>query len=332
MRGVAAEVIEDAAALEALQPEWRDLWRRRPAALPFQAPEWLIPWWRHFSPGSLFVLCARRDGRLVGIAPGYIEHGPLGRRILPLGISLSDHLDVLVDPDCADAALAALAAAAQSRSDAWDVWELEELLPDAMALRLPLPAGWSEAVHPQSACPVLTVHQAVELRFLAPKAKRQNLNTARNRAARRGTVRIARAEGDMVPAAFEDMVRLHGARWTSRGAPGLLRSEAVLGFHREVLPLLDRAGLLRFYTLAIDKRVVATHYGLMAGGSAHVYMTGFDPDYAFASPGAILAAHAIEDAMREGCREIDFLRGREPYKYEWGAEDRWNLKRSIRHG
>lgn len=26
--------------------------------------------------------------------------------------------------------------------------------------------------------------------------------------------------------------------------------------------------------------------------------------------------------MAEGAEELDFLRGREPYKYRWGAEDR----------
>ena len=44
----------------------------------------------------------------------------------------------------------------------------------------------------------------------------------------------------------------------------------------------------------------------------------------------ILTAHAIEQAIAEGCREIDFLRGQEPYKYGWGAVDRWNVKRSMR--
>jgi CelD/BcsL family acetyltransferase involved in cellulose biosynthesis len=40
-------------------------------------------------------------------------------------------------------------------------------------------------------------------------------------------------------------------------------------------------------------------------------------------------AHVIDQAVAAGCREIDFLRGREPYKYEWSAVDRWNVKRSI---
>jgi CelD/BcsL family acetyltransferase involved in cellulose biosynthesis len=31
--------------------------------------------------------------------------------------------------------------------------------------------------------------------------------------------------------------------------------------------------------------------------------------------------HAIEAAKAEGAASFDFLRGREPYKYAWGARD-----------
>src|SRR5918997_5980806 len=146
MSSISAELVTDQDALAALAPDWLDLWRRVPSALPFQAPFWMIPWWRRFRPGALFLLTARRNGRLVGLAPGYIEHGPLGRRILPVGISLSDHLDVLADPEWETEALQALASAAMSRSDEWDSWELEELLPDAAALRIPLPPGCAESI------------------------------------------------------------------------------------------------------------------------------------------------------------------------------------------
>ncbi|WP_082637456.1 hypothetical protein [Bradyrhizobium retamae] len=39
--------------------------------------------------------------------------------------------------------------------------------------------------------------------------------------------------------------------------------------------------------------------------------------------------HAIIEAAREGARTFHFLRGREPYKYEWGARNHWNKKRIL---
>jgi CelD/BcsL family acetyltransferase involved in cellulose biosynthesis len=44
----------------------------------------------------------------------------------------------------------------------------------------------------------------------------------------------------------------------------------------------------------------------------------------------VLIGHAIEEAAQQGAREFHFLRGREPYKYEWGGRDCWNLRLELR--
>ncbi|MBA3517977.1 MAG: GNAT family N-acetyltransferase [Rhizobiales bacterium] len=330
MTGVSAEIIESSDALAALEPGWWSLWRRSSTALPFQSPAWLIPWWRHFAPGALFTLAAWKTGRLVGLAPFYVEDGPLGRRLLPIGISLSDHLDVLADRDCAEEAMDALVAAAMSRDDAWDLWELEELLPDALAMSLTFPAGYVDDIAQQSPCPVLMIPDGVaSYPAILSQKKRRNINLARNRCARRGTVSIERAQGDEALDALEHLFRLHAARWALRGEAGVLAPHQVRSFQRDAVPGLEAAGLLRIHTLAIGDRVVAVYYALSQNSRFSVYLTGFDPDFDFESPGVVLLAHVIGEAVAEGCREIDFLRGQEPYKYEWGAVDRWNLKRSI---
>src|SRR5918997_5980520 len=121
MRAVAeTDCLNDAGAFASLEPEWWDLWRRAPSATPFQSPAWLIPWWRHFHPGELFVVTVRCGGRLVGLAPFYIENGALGRRLLPVGISLSDYLDILLDPDERQAAGDALVSHFAREGACWD--------------------------------------------------------------------------------------------------------------------------------------------------------------------------------------------------------------------
>lgn len=331
MNGISTEIIGSAEALAALEPEWWELWERCPAALPFNSPAWLGPWWRHFSPGALFTFAARKAGRLVGLAPFYLEDGPLGRRLLPVGISLSDHLDVLADPEFTDEAMRALALAAVACGEAWDIWELEELLPGALALRLLVPAGYAEIIQQQSPCPVLVITDgAASGAAILPPKKRRNINLARNRCARRGEVSITRAGGDSAREGLEHLFRLHSARWELRGETGVLASDQVRSFQREAVPGLEQAGMLRIHVLAIGGRVVAAYYVLSHRGKAFLYLTGFDPDFDFESPGVILSAHVIDEAVAEGCTEVDFLRGQEPYKYGWGAVDRWNLKRSIR--
>ncbi|HEX8166992.1 MAG TPA: GNAT family N-acetyltransferase [Beijerinckiaceae bacterium] len=325
---VTAAIVRTAAALEALEPAWWELWRRARTATPFQSPAWLVPWWRAFHPGELVTAVAWKDRRLVGLAPFYREDGPFGRRLLPVGISLSDYHDVLLDEADAEEAAAALMAAFDA-DGSWDALECEELPPGAAVLRLPVPPGCAETLSVQSACPVLALPGPDLMRFL-PGQTRRKLNLARNRAARRGGFRIARAGGADLPEAFAELARLHALRWQARGEGGLLADERVPAFHAEALPRLDAAGVLRLYILRLDGAAAAAFYGFSHRGRGYSYLTGFDPAFAFESPGALLLAHAVEEAIAEGAQEFHFLRGREAYKYEWGAVDRLNRRRSLR--
>jgi CelD/BcsL family acetyltransferase involved in cellulose biosynthesis len=42
-----------------------------------------------------------------------------------------------------------------------------------------------------------------------------------------------------------------------------------------------------------------------------------------------MIGHAVREAVRDGVREFHFLRGREPYKYAWGAVDRAGYGRRL---
>ena len=110
----------------------------------------------------------------------------------------------------------------------------------------------------------------------------------------------------------------------------MLADPLVQRFLRAALPGLSEPGLLRLTTLTLEGDVVGVYCGFAHRGRAYAYLGGFDPGYGFESPGTILMGHAIAEAAREGAREFHFLRGQEGYKYDWGAVDRWNLRRSIR--
>jgi CelD/BcsL family acetyltransferase involved in cellulose biosynthesis len=51
-----------------------------------------------------------------------------------------------------------------------------------------------------------------------------------------------------------------------------------------------------------------------------LYNSGFDPEqFAHLSPGNVLTAYTIQDAIRLGRSRYDFLRGDEIYKFRFGA-------------
>ncbi len=328
--GLKTRVIEDDAGLRAIEPEWRALWERCPAATAFQSPDWLMPWWHAFRPGRLRTLAVFVGDRLAGLAPIYLETGALGRRLLPLGISISDRTDVLVDPAMPDAG-AALVRAAEAWDD-WDEWVFEELTDEAMARTLPCPASCRVIDETQSAQPGLSLEgerDDIGLPKTIPAKRRRTVRRGIRTAEQMGGWRVEQVYGNAD--AFLDILhRVHAARWQARGEPGVLADDRVNAFHGESLPkLLARRQAMAMH-MAIGGQPACAFYGLRWGDVLAAYVVGFDPRFAAASPGVILMGRTMAEGIEEGAARFEFLRGREAHKYLWGASDRWTIRRSFR--
>jgi hypothetical protein len=61
------------------------------------------------------------------------------------------------------------------------------------------------------------------------------------------------------------------------------------------------------------------------------YICGFNMQYSKFSPGKLIVIHAIHQAIKMKYKFFDFMRGAEPYKYSFGAKDRFNRALSILH-
>jgi len=322
------EEITSAAGLDALRPAWLALWDRAPDATPFQSPAWLLPWWRHFGQGELLTLAVRRGSELVGLAPFYVYLEPTARKLLPLGIGLSDYLDPLFAPGSGFNGAAAVLAHLGRRRHRFDRCDLECLRPGSPMLDAAPPPGWTASVQTGEPCPVLALPaDPADLDHAVPRLAKHAYYL--RRAERLGAARLESATPDTVDPLLDALFDLHAARWTGRGEPGVLADETVRAFHREAAPALFGRGLLRLYGLSIDGRTVAVFYGLADRTRAHAYIGGFDPDVPHPGLGALMIGHAVREAIREGKREFHFLRGREPYKYAWGAVDRPGCGRRL---
>ena len=322
-------VIDDPEELAALAPAWWALWRRAGAG-PFQSPAWLLPWIDVFRSGRLVALVARREGTLAGLLPLYARDEADGRRLRPCGIGASDYLDGVFDPDGADAVAAAmLVRLGQAEPGAF--LDLPRLPRESPLARVPVSSGWDDRREPGEPCPVLALAaDPGALPAALPKRMAQNLRYYRRRAEAAGRLDIRRAGWEDAPASFETVAALHRRRWQGRGEGGVLDDPAVRRFHAAAVPALAEAGLLRLYTLTLDGTPLAALYALATGSTTAYYIGGFDPAAAGLGVGTLLIGHAVAEAAAEGAREFDFLRGREPYKYLWGAVDRAVVDRWLR--
>ena len=316
--------------LEALEPAWADLWHRASSATSFQSPAWLIPWWRHLGGGALRVLAARAGGRLVGLLPVFLQ-APEGEKLLPLGIAISDYLDGLYEDGHGPEVAAAMMRNLFERHRDWRVCELHPLPAGSPLLEAPLPPESSADIQPFEPCLVVELPpEATSLRHVLPKRMRKNLRYFGGRAARLGRIGFETASVANVAEVLDALFELHAARWARIDHPGVLADAAIRAFHRAAASALLDAGLLRLHALRLDGRIVAVLYALHAKRRAYCYMSGFDSDLGEISPGTLIMAHAIERAIGERACEVDFLRGREPYKYFWGVRERPCYGRMIR--
>jgi CelD/BcsL family acetyltransferase involved in cellulose biosynthesis len=327
MCALAIREIESATELESLRADWLALWKRSSTSTPFQAPDWLIPWWKHFGVGQLYVLAVTEEQRLVGLAPLFVANA---RTLTLLGTSHSDYLDILVDDRvCNDAAVAIFSHLCANRRT-WNECDFQNLRHTSPLLTMKSCEGLREQLQEQNFCPV-TLLPATEQRFLDSLSHRlrQNLDYYRRRLSTLGEVVIERAGEYNFAELFDAFVKLHEARWRMNSMPGVLCDGKVESFHREAATGFLASGALRLYALRINGRIIASLYGFHHAARTYYYLGGFDPEFKQYSPGTVLVAHAITTAIREGAREFDFLRGREDYKYRWGAVDRTIYRKRL---
>lgn len=336
--------VTDVTALERLRPEWSELWEQLDQTTPFQSPAWIIPWWRNLGAGRLWAITVRttyadaNPGRLVGLAPLYIHPDPVltTRQVFPVGIGTTDYLDGLFAPGYESLAAEAVFAHLDMHRDRWDNCEFPQLPGHSPLLRVPVPDGWDDQIGSGEPCPTKQWNpDATSLRDCLSSSFHKLLRQQRRRAEAMGA-RIVALDKDNLEEMLNSWFRLHNARWTSRGEAGVLADSAVRRMHEQALPELLTSNIARTWALHLDGKTVAVLYGLAdhAGVRArrvYYYLGGFDPEYHRLSPGKLMIAHAIEEAICEGACEFDFLRGREDYKYVWGAKDRFTFTRRMTH-
>jgi CelD/BcsL family acetyltransferase involved in cellulose biosynthesis len=319
------ELIRDTNRFNAIAKEWSQLWHNDPLATPFQSPEWLMPWWNNFAEGDLFVLALRRNHRLIALIPFYIftdsENGK--RQLLLLGTGTSDYLDGLFanEPMKRTGAdvLDIVCECIRNHSTLWDVAYLQQLRSESPLLGLSEMLSPCSQRTPSEACSVLLTaeHQ------LPPKIAK-NISYYLRKAQLLGKLEFRPARKETALSIFESLIVLHERRWQTQAKSGVFADKRVRQHHREAIPLLYHKGLLRLYILLLEGKVIAVFYGLAdpphrSNGRFYYYLSGFDPEYHFLSPGTLLLALVMDAARKEGKVAIDLLRGGEQYKKLWGT-------------
>jgi len=330
------DLIRDEAGFLALEHDWRALVDGSRVLTPFQTWEWVEAWWRHHGYGTPFVLVARDAGVVVGILPlvlGRYRGTPL-RQLRWMGAPLSDFQDFLaVDERRGEVAEALFTALGQEQAR-WDFADLNDLRADSTLPRLGLPAALRGTVNFHRKCPTITLEATWDV-YAKSLGKNMRANVGRRRrqiekqfATKLETV----SDPAALPAAMTDLFALHNARWQRRGAKGAFATPELQAFHQEVARRFLERGWLRLHVMRCDGATKAAFYCFAFAGRVYYYLSGFDESIGKFSPGNVMMGFSLAEAMKEGAREFDLLRGDETYKYDWKATDRDTERLVIGHG
>lgn len=284
----------------------------------FATWEFTSLWWRHYGAGkrSLAVACRDDAGDLVAILPAYLWRERPLRIARLVGHGAAD----ILGPICAvedrpRAALAIRALVEQHHCHALVAEQLPgdsdwaALIPGATtvereaapSLRMAVGDGWPE--------------------YLATRSGklRKQIRHFENRIARDFTVALRRTETqDELSSDLDALFRLHRARWAGKETAFTAGFEA---FHRDFAAAAFELGWLRLAFLEFDKRPAAVAHAFRYAGAEWDYQSGRDPQFDRYSPGHVLQARTIREALDDGICDYRLLRGGEAYKYRFTNRD-----------
>jgi len=318
------EFIRDVPSWDRIIPEWNTLLSHSTAGYPFLRCEYLRAWWEHLGGGEwpsadLRIALWKEAGTLLGIAPLFRTTRNGEPQLLLIGsVEISDYLDVMAAPDHLPAFCSALLDALGSLPDSefgvLDLFNLQASSPTIPALEAEAAhRGWALEREPLQVCPVITLpHSWEEYLGALDKKSRHEIRRKMRRAEggeEKAELKICGAEE------MEEFLRL----MSCDEAKAAFLTPAMRNQLRAIANAAQQAGMLELAFLELGGRKAAAYMNFAIGNRTWVYNSGMDPLYAAASPGWVLLAMLIRRAIEAGYQAFDFMRGDEPYKFQWGG-------------
>lgn len=317
------QLIHGSDVFKQLKPEWDELVCRSMTATPFQSLAYQRSWWTHLGPGDLHTIAVRgRDGTLVAIACFYSVDDILHFNGC---VEETDYLDLISSPEDASAAWSAVFDRLEDGN--FPPWKGLNLcnVPAGSPSRgileqLAGERGYSFQTTLAEVCPVVPLPESFDdyLKSLDGKQRREIRRKLR-RAKAASVELVAVNEKNDLEKEVDDFLELLQA--STQEKEDWLNDGRRAVFHEVAAAALE-AGMLQLLFLQVQGKKAAALYNFDYKGRIWVYNSGFNfVEFGYLSPGVVLTARAIENAIGLGRRQFDFLRGNETYKYRFGAQD-----------
>jgi CelD/BcsL family acetyltransferase involved in cellulose biosynthesis len=311
-----------------LKGEWNALLLESCNPAIVQTWEWMKTWWDVYGDGKeLRIACARIENALVGLAPFAID-GQKRRhfKILPYrsmwllgsgrtagrGVA-SDYLDLIVRKGCEEEFTKAIVEFLLGSAE-WEEVVLANVDENSVVLRhlkrLCARHGLDCTLTNRAPSMLVRLPRTWD-EFLEsiPGGLRYKITRGRREFAKAGGEYHLVADASQLPGVFAELESLHQERWQSRGVAGAFSCKSWKSFHEKLLPLVLENGWLKMSYLRLAGKTVAVNYNFAFGGKIHFFQSGVVPhENKHIRLGLLLHSFCIEEAIREGFVEYDFLK------------------------
>jgi tetratricopeptide (TPR) repeat protein len=334
------DVIESLADLENVRSQWDRVYLADPHAQYFLSFTYLYSYLRR--RGRWFILALREKDQgspYVAFFPLRIvtNHDPktglFRDDIVMAGSRAADYAGVISEPGYEARAIEGFALFLKSQN--WTSIQLENFTGpaerrDALLRALAAPELIvkdvsridQDNINP-AVCPVVTLPDSWD-EYLETKMSgqtRQKLRRFLRQIETNDEFRITVATQETAGRDLDILFSLWREKWAeSKGE----RTDPIVACAREILMDASEQGDLFLPILWHRERPLGAIANFLDRQRKAVlfYVTGRDKIWKTPSPGLVLHGFAIRQAIADGYRTYDFLRGNEPYKYAFGAEDR----------
>lgn len=302
------------ARLEEVAGEWEAL-AEHTGASPFSRPGWFHAWWKAFGKGSLEVVCARRDGRLVGVLPLRRRRGALAS---PTNWHTPEFSAVAEDDEITRALLESILRQG-SRRVSLSFLDGQGATVDAFndaANGL----GYRVIDRVVLRSPYLAIDRTwEELEEARIKSKRRaNLRRLRRGLEAEGTLSFEVSDGrDDLEYRLDEAFRVEALGWKGERGSAIASAPETRRFYTDVARWAAGRGWLRLCGLRLDGQLIAFGYCLEHGGVHYLMKVGFDPSYSRFAPGVLIRRDMLARAVSLGFKRYEFLGTDEPLKLEW---------------
>ncbi|UCC39223.1 MAG: GNAT family N-acetyltransferase [Candidatus Aminicenantes bacterium] len=318
------ERIRDIESLEKIGDMWKQLLFSSGQDCIFFTHEWISSWWKCFSGERMLEILIFKDEREnpIGIAPFMIQDECL---CFIASQEVSDYSDVITIEKRRVEFYEILLKYIRENYSGLKKIELTNIRYSSPTLKfLPQLAPrhkYSCSLTETQVAPLLELPSSYEdyMRSLNKKNRHEIRRKLRRVESLDGVTIKKITDTQELMSAIDAFIAFH--RKSSPLKEKFWRTKGMADFFREMTYRFSFQNWIELIFLYQEDKTMAALLNFIYSNQIYFYNVAYSKDFARFSPGIYLFNHSIENAISEKKEKADFLRGREEYKYYFGAKD-----------